>query len=98
MHLSRRGSLVFLTSSVAWTPGWTVASHLIPADAQVAQAYLLGRLLVLRHQHLDRAGTLFSYNHSEAGSDHRSPGLVFPGGLAQSDRQSCKRQKKYGKR
>lgn len=46
MHPSRRGSLVFLTSSVAWTPGWTVASQLSPADAQVAQAYLLGRLLV----------------------------------------------------
>lgn len=64
MHLNRRGFLAFLTSFAACTPNWTAASQFSPNAEQIEQAYLylLGRLLVLRQEHTDRAGASFSYN------------------------------------
>lgn len=64
MHLSRRRLLAFLATSVSLPYRWAAAAPLAPDDRIIEQAYLylLGRILVLRQEHTDRAAAGFAYN------------------------------------
>lgn len=64
MHLNRRAMLALMAAAGTLAWGRVGASTTPPSDEVIEQAYLylLGRMLVIRQEHMDRAAPQFAYN------------------------------------